>query len=150
MLRTISSMYLFALHAYHGIQCWGTQSLSVEQRNGQGRGKGWVLPKASSSSFLGLSSVPCSHLPPRAPHSLSLFQGFCFSCRRRIQGYYFLAPPPLYMPQTQGIPSTCALVVVIQALPSSEFLGHVPSLTTLWAILRQVCHLHQPPCSTWL
>lgn len=66
------------------------------------------------------------------------------------QGYYFLAPLTLYMPQTQGIPSSCALVVVIQALPGSEFLGHIPSLTTLWAILRQGSRLHQPPCSTWL
>lgn len=111
-----NSMHPYGLHAYHDVQFWGTQSLSVEQRNGQGRGKGWVLPKASSSSFLGLSSVPCSHLPARAPHSLSLFQGFCFSCRRGIQGYYFLAPLALYMPQTQGIPPTCALVVVIQAV----------------------------------
>ena len=101
LLGTISSMYLFALQAYHGVQFWGTQSLSVEQRNGQGS---WVLPKASSSSFLGLSSVPCSHLPPRAPHSLSLFQGFCFSCRRRIQGFYFLAPPPFICPKPKAYP----------------------------------------------
>ena len=50
-------------------------------------------------------------------------------------------------------PKACPRLVHwwLSSRPSgSEFLGHVLSLTILWAILRPGCHLHQPPCSTWL
>lgn len=103
----------------------------------RGRGKGWVPPKASSSSFLGLSSGPCSHLPPRAPHSLS----FCSKDSVSHAGVESRATTSWHHPHCIcPKPKAYRLVhwwLSSRLLPSSEFLGHVPSLTTLWAILRQ-------------
>ena len=116
----------------------------------QGRGKGRVLPKASSSSFLGLSSVRCSHLPARAsipslgPHSLTLLQGFCFSCRPRTSGlllpgttHSVYAPSPRHTMELYSGGCHPGPATQRASWPHSQ--SHQCS--------GQCCQLHQPPCS---